>query len=237
MPGTTPPPDGVRVAVVTGGAGAIGTAIVTALRAAGHQTVVLDLVGDVVCDLESESSSRRAAAAVLERYGRCDVLVHCAGVFDPMPLDEFDSARWHRVQTVNVEAPLWLAQAFAPGMTERRFGRIILIASDTAWLPPGPEFLPYVASKGAMIGVMRALAVTLGPGGVAVTAVAPGLTDTPAARAAAGGAAVEAVVRSQAMKRPLVPEDTAHVVRFLASDGAEALTGQVLVVDGGTVMR
>ena len=231
------PSRGARVAVVTGGAGAIGTAIVAALAEAGHRTVVLDRTGDIACDLESESSSRQAAAAVLDRYGRCDVLVHCAAVFDPMPLADFESTRWRRVQTVNAEAPLWLAQAFAPGMIERRFGRIILIASDTAWLPPGPEFLPYVASKGAMIGLMRALAVTLGSDGVAVTAVAPGLTDTPAARAAAGGAAIEAVVQAQALKRPLVPEDTAHVVRFLASDGAEALTGQVLLVDGGTVMR
>ena len=236
-PSDAPPPDGARVAVVTGGAGAIGTAIVAALAAAGHRTVSLGRTGDVVCDFESEASSRQAAAAVLDRYGRCDVLVHCAAMFDPMPLAEFDSARWRRVQAVNIESALWLAQAFAPGMTERGFGRIVLIASDTAWLPPGPEFLPYVGSKGAMIGVMRALAVTLGPGGVAVTAVAPGLTDTSAAREAAGGAAIEAVVQTQALKRPLVPEDTAHVVRFLASDGAEALTGQVLVVDGGTVMR
>lgn len=235
--GETAPAPGPRVAVVTGGAGAIGTAIVTALAAAGHETVVLDRTGDVVCDLGSESSTRQAAATVLERHGRCDVLVHCATAFDPMPLADLDSARWRRVQTVNVEAPLWLAQTFAPGMIDRHFGRIIFIASDTAWSPPGPEFLPYVASKGAMIGVMRTLAVTLSPRGIAVTAVAPGLTDTRAARRAAGGEAIEAVVATQVMKRPLVPEDTAHVVRFLASDGAEALTGQVLVVDGGTVMR
>lgn len=228
---------GGRVAVVTGGAGAIGSSIVAALAASGHETVVLDRTGDVVCDLGSESSTREAAASVLHRYGRCDVLVHCAAVFDAMPLADVDLDRWRRVQTVNLEAPLLLAQAFVPGMRERGFGRIILLASDTAWRPPGPEFLPYVASKGAMIGVMRTLAVTLGPDGIAVTAVAPGLTDTPAARRAAGTAAIEAVVATQALKRPLVPEDTAHVVDFLASDRAEALTGQVLVVDGGTVMR
>lgn len=235
--GEAAPALGPRVAVVTGGAGAIGSAIVAALAAAGHETVVLDRTGDVACDLGSEPSTRQAAATVLERHGRCDVLVHCATAFDPMPLADLDSARWRRVQAVNVEAPLWLAQAFAPGMIDRHFGRIIFIASDTAWSPPGPEFLPYVASKGAMIGIMRTLAVTLSPGGVAVTAVAPGLTDTPAARRAAGSEAIEAVVATQVMKRPLVPEDTAHVVRFLASDVAEALTGQVLVVDGGTVMR
>ncbi|MGE0216134.1 SDR family NAD(P)-dependent oxidoreductase [Mycolicibacterium sp.] len=226
-----------RVAVVTGGAGAIGAAIVAALAATGHRTVVLDRTGEVACDLASESSTRRAAAEVVDRYGRCDVLVHCAGVIDPMSLREFDAARWRAVQAVNVEAALWLAQAFSPGMAERGFGRIVFVASDTAWSPPGAEFLPYVASKAAMLGVVRTLAVSLGGNGIAVTAVAPGLTDTPIARSVNDAGQIEAVVARQAMKRPLVPEDTAHTVAFLATDGAEALTGQVLVVDGGLVMR
>jgi 3-oxoacyl-[acyl-carrier protein] reductase len=106
-----------RVAVVTGGTGAIGGAIVTALDAAGHRTVVLGRrAGDVLADLTSESATRRAAAEVLDRYGRVDVLVHCAAVIDPMPLRDLDADRWRRVQAVNVEAPLWLAQAFTPGM-------------------------------------------------------------------------------------------------------------------------
>jgi NAD(P)-dependent dehydrogenase (short-subunit alcohol dehydrogenase family) len=227
-----------RVAVVTGGTGAIGGAIVTALDAAGHRTVVLGRSGgDVVVDLTSESATKRAAAQVLDRYGRVDVLVHCAAVIDPMSLSDLDAPRWRTVQAVNVEAPLFLAQAFTPGMAEREFGRIVFVASDTLWSPPGARFLPYVASKGAMIGVMRTLAVDLGGDGIAVTAVAPGLTDTPIARSVNDPGQIEAVVATQAMKRALVPEDTAHAVAFLASDGAEALTGQVLVVDGGSTMR
>jgi NAD(P)-dependent dehydrogenase (short-subunit alcohol dehydrogenase family) len=227
-----------RVAVVTGGTGAIGGAIVKALDAGGHRTVVLGRSGgDVVADLASESATRRAAAEVLDRYGRVDVLVHCAAVIDPMPLRDLDAERWRRVQAVNVEAPLWLAQAFTPGMAERRFGHIVFVASDTLWSPPGAQFLPYVASKGAMIGIMRTLAVDLGGDGIAVTAVAPGLTDTPIARSVNDPGQIEAVVTTQAMKRALIPEDTANAVAFLASDGAEAMTGQVLVVDGGSTMR
>ncbi|GGP67321.1 SDR family NAD(P)-dependent oxidoreductase [Saccharothrix coeruleofusca] len=227
-----------RVAVVTGGTGAIGSAIVAALGATGHRTVALGRRdGDVVADLASESATRRAAAEVLDRYGRVDVLVHCAGVIDPMSLGEFDARRWRAVQAVNVEAALWLARAFTPGMAERGFGRIVLVASDTLWSPPDPRFLPYVASKGAMLGVVRTLAVDLGGDGIAVTAVAPGLTDTPIARSVNDAGQIEAVVATQAMKRPLTPEDTAHTVAFLASDGAQALTGQVLVVDGGATMR
>ncbi|MTD53193.1 SDR family oxidoreductase [Amycolatopsis sp. RM579] len=226
-----------RVAVVTGGAGAIGSAIVTALQESGHRTVVLDRAGDIPCDLTSEHSAREAAAAVLARHGRCDVLVHCAGAFDAMPLGDLDLARWRDLMAVNVEASLWLAQSFTPGMAERGFGRIILISSDGQWSPPDANFLPYVTSKAALLGLMRTLAVTFGGDGISVTAVAPGLTDTPLARAVVEDGAIEAVVRTQALKRPLVPSDTAHTVAFLASDGAEALTGQVLVVDGGVHMR
>jgi 3-oxoacyl-[acyl-carrier protein] reductase len=141
------------------------------------------------------------------------------------------------VQAVNVESALWLAQAFTPGMAERGFGRIVLIASDTVWSPPSPVLLPYIASKGALLAIMRTLAVALGPGGIAVSAVAPGLTDTPPARAVNPGEAFDATVARQALKRRLTPDDTAAAVAYLASDGAAAMTGQVLCTDGGLVMR
>ena len=226
-----------RVAVITGGAGAIGSAITSALRASGHRTVVIDRVGDVVCDLASEESTRQAAAEVLGRYGRCDVLVHCAAAFDQAALADVDLETWRRVQAVNVESVLWLAQAFTPGMAERGYGRIVLIASDTVWSPPAPVLLPYVASKGALLGIMRTLAVTLGPDGIAVSAVAPGLTDTPASRTANTDEQFDAAVGRQALRRRLTPGDTAAAVAFLASEGAAAMTGQVLCADGGLVMR
>jgi len=226
-----------RIAVITGGAGAIGTAVTGALRGTGHRTVVLDRNGDVDCDLSSEASTRAAAAAVLERHGRCDVFVHCAAVFDRAAIAGLDAATWRRVQAVNVESALWLVQAFTPGMAQRRFGRIVFIASDTVWAPPNPAMLAYIASKGALLGVMRTLAVTLGPDGIGVSAVAPGLTDTPDARARNGDEHFDRVVRGQALKRPLTPGDTAAAVAYLASDAAAAMTGQVLCADGGLIMR
>jgi NAD(P)-dependent dehydrogenase (short-subunit alcohol dehydrogenase family) len=234
---STPSGDSGRVAVITGGAGAIGSAIASALRRSGHQTVVVDRAGDVICDLASQESTRQAAAAVLARYGRCDVLVHCAAAFDQGALGDVDLATWRHVQAVNVESALWLAQAFTPGMAERGFGRIVLIASDTVWSPPSPVLLPYIASKGALLAIMRTLAVALGPDGIAVSAVAPGLTDTPPARAVNTAGAFDATVARQALKRRLTPDDTAAAVAYLASDGAAAMTGQVLCTDGGLVMR
>src|SRR5450755_1708942 len=226
-----------RVAVVAGGAGAIGGAICRSLEASGHRTVVIDRTGTIPCDLGSESSTRDAAAAVLEQYGRCDVFVQSAAAFDQVALEELDATTWRHVQAVNVESALWLAQVFAPGMAERGFGRIVFVISDTLWKPPTPVVLPYVASKGALVGIMRTLAVTLGADGIAVSAVAPGLTDTPGSRTLNTDAQFDAVVNDQALKRRLTPADTAAVVAFLAGDGAAAMTGQVLCADGGLIFR
>jgi len=137
-----------------------------------RRAVVLDRDEDVACDLSSETSTKTAAAAVLERYERCDVFVHCAAAFDQITIADVDTATWRHVQAVNVESALWLIQAFAPGMAEQRFGRIVFVTSDTFWAPPVPALLGYIASKGALIGVMRTLAVTFGGDGIAVSAVA-----------------------------------------------------------------
>src|SRR5712672_2675150 len=168
-----------RIAVVTGGAGAIGGAIVSRL-APDHTVIILDRTGDVVVDLGDPDDVRRAAEAVLDRYGRCDVFVHSAAMVAFGPFDEFGLEVWRQVQTVNVESALLLTQAFAPGMRDRGFGRVIFIVSNTFWNPPGVHMLSYIASKGALIGMARTLAVGLGGNGIAVTAVAPGLTRTPA---------------------------------------------------------
>ena len=226
-----------RVAVVAVGAGAIGGAICRALEASGHRAVVIDRTGTIPCDLGSESSTRDAAAAVLEQYGRCDVFVQSAAAFDQVALEDLDATTWRHVLAVNVESALWLAQSFAPGMAERGFGRIIFVTSDTLWSPPGPAMLPYVASKGALIGVMRTLAVALGRDGIAVSAVAPGLTDTPGSRTVNSDADFDAVVEHQALNRRLTPEDTASAVAYLASDAGAAMTGQVLCADGGAILR
>lgn len=224
-----------RVAVVTGGAGAIGGAIATRL-AASHTVVVLDRTGDVVVDLGDPEDVRRAARLVLDRYGRCDVLVHAAAMVAFGQFDQFELDVWRRVQAVNVESALLLTQAFAPGMRDRGFGRVIFIVSNTFWRPPGAHMLAYVASKGALIGMARALAVGLGGEGIAVTAVAPGLTRTPATDVVPAEE-FDDVAAHQALARPLTPEDTAAVVAMLAGDDAAALTGQTLMVDGGLVLR
>ena len=226
-----------RVAAVTGGAGAIGGAVAAGLRAAGHQVVILDRDGDPPVDLADPDAVRAAAAGVLARHGRCDVLVHAAAAFDRAALPDLDARTWHRVQAVNVESAVWLAQALTPGMAERGFGRIVFVVSDTIWDPPAPDLLAYVASKAALVGVARTLARSLGRDGITVNCVAPGLTPTPAAVAGTPPEAFAAVRARQAIGRDLEPGDIAAAVAFLVSDAAGAITGQTLCADGGLILR
>ena len=109
---SNPTNQGQRVAVVTGGAGAIGGAIVARL-APDHTTAVLDRAGDVVVDLGDPDDVRRAAKLVLDRYGRCDVFVHAAATFEFGPLEQVDLDTWRHIQTVNVESALLLSGGHA----------------------------------------------------------------------------------------------------------------------------
>jgi 3-oxoacyl-[acyl-carrier protein] reductase len=222
-----------RTAVVTGGAGGIGSAIVRALTATGHDVAIVDRTGPFAVDLADETAVREVA----ERLGPRDVLVHAAAAFDRASLEDLDLATWRHVQAVNVESILWLCQALTPAMAERGFGRIVFIASNTVWRPPGPDFLPYVVSKAALIGVARSLAKALGEHGITVNCVAPGLTRTPFTEADLPEPAFAEARARQAVPRNLLPDDTAGVVAFLASDAAATVTGQTLVTDGGSVLH
>jgi NAD(P)-dependent dehydrogenase (short-subunit alcohol dehydrogenase family) len=219
-----------RVAVVTGGAGAIGAAIVDELRRSFARVEVLDRAQ---CDLADADSVREVAASL----GRADVLVHAAAAFDLAELHELELEILRHVLAVNVESVILLAQAFAPGMAQRGWGRIINIVSDTIWSPPSPAMLAYITSKSALVGLTRTLAAALGRDGITVNAVAPGLTATPAARRDVPESEFEVVVSRQALPRPLRPEDVAGTVAFLCTDGARAITGQTLCVDGGLIFR
>ena len=220
-----------RTAVVTGGAGGIGSAIVRALTEAGHEVAILDREGEFSVDLADERAVRRVAA----RLGPRDVLVHAAAAFNRANLEDLDLATWRHVQAVNVESALWLSQALTPAMREHAFGRIVFITSNTVWRPPVADFLPYVASKATLMGIARSLAKPLGAHGITVNCVAPGLTRTPFTEADLPEQAFDEVLARQALPRSLMPDDIAGLVAFLASDAAAAITGQTLCADGGSV--
>jgi NAD(P)-dependent dehydrogenase (short-subunit alcohol dehydrogenase family) len=240
------------VAIVTGGARGIGLACARQLARKGHHVIIVDLVeGDEAvaiiegdggtatakhCDLESPPEIAQFATAVLGEFGRCDVLVNNAANQTLTMFNELDLETWQKIQAINVQAPMLLCSALVPGMAARGFGRIINIVSNTFWSPPAPGFVAYIASKGALIGLTRALALEVGDAGITVNAVAPGLTlSRQIVERPIDSDFYEAVRVQQSIKRSLDPDDIARLVAFLASDDAAMITGQAIRVDAGLV--
>jgi NAD(P)-dependent dehydrogenase (short-subunit alcohol dehydrogenase family) len=140
------------------------------------------------------------------------------------------------VLSVNVVAAAMLAQRVAPGMASRGFGRVVNIASDTFDRPPAAGMVPYITSKGAVIGLTRILALELGPSGITVNAISPGLTQTAGARTGQPDELFERVRDQQAIKRTLEPSDYSGILELLVSEQGAAITGQTIRVDAGLVM-
>jgi NAD(P)-dependent dehydrogenase (short-subunit alcohol dehydrogenase family) len=239
----------MRVALVTGGAQGIGFACARRLGRDGLRVVVADRDADGAAaaareigegaeaetvDLAVEDEVRALTARLLERHDRVDVLVNNAAQLGRAAFAGLDLATFRRFHTVNVEAPFLLCAGLVPAMAQAGWGRIVNVVSNTVWAPP-PGLFAYVTSKGGLLGFTRALAVELGGDGITVNAVAPGLTPTPSSTADMSPEAFAAVREQQAVPRALAPDDIAAAVAYLASDGAGAVTGQALRVDGGVV--
>jgi 3-oxoacyl-[acyl-carrier protein] reductase len=166
-----------------------------------------------------------------------DVLINNAAHASNVDIGVLPLAEWQETFAVNVTAPMLLAQARAPGMAARGRGRIINVTSATVRLggPSGPS---YVASKAALVGLTRSLARAYGADGITVNALSPGAVMTEGERDLPGVAQIHRdIVARQAIPRGLVPDDLAGTVRFLVSDGSAAMTGQVLEVGAGLVLR
>lgn len=239
-----------RVAVITGAAGALGQHFAYRLAEAGCHLALADLalpeetiaavralgreVYAEAFDLADAEAVRGFASNVLERFGRCDILVNNAAYMPLVPFAELTLETFRRFEAVNVEASMLLAQGFAPDMASRGYGRIVQIASSAVGNPM-PNFTAYITTKMAGIGLVRALAAELGPQGITVNAISPGLTRTAASEKNLPAALFEAVCQQQLIKRNGVPEDLCGLLAFITSEDAGFITGQVLNADGGTV--
>jgi NAD(P)-dependent dehydrogenase (short-subunit alcohol dehydrogenase family) len=243
-----------RVGIITGGAAGLGLAYARRFLEEGARVLIADVadtafalhhlaglgeVHAVRADVASASAVEAMVREALERFGRVDVLVNNAALFaglSPTPFEKIDEAEWDRLMAVNVKG-IWLCcRAVAPVMKAQRSGRIINIAS--AIVAKGtPLLMHYVASKGAVIAMTRVLARELGEHGIAVNALAPGLimSDTARANPDLTGFQAEQVIASRAFKREAVADDVVGAAVFLASDDSAFITGQTLIVDGGSV--
>lgn len=251
-----------RTVLITGAAGGIGQALSRAFLSQGARLMLLDReaapldalveslhshqVHSAVCDLGSDAAVNEAAARVADRFGRLDVLVHNAGSEYPTPVDDASgdaNARWAALLDNNVSGMWRLTRALLPHLPRGAS----LIHQSSIWGRIGVAgFSAYSASKHAIVGLTRSLALELGPRGIRVNAVCPGWVRTAAAMRSLAAMAQEQgrseaevereILSRQAVPVMLTPEDLADTFLFLASDGSAALTGQCLCPSHGEVM-
>ena len=247
-----------RVAVVTGAGQGIGRAYALRLAQEGARVVVAELneaKGKAVAeevhaaggegifvrtDVADEASSEEMAALTVRQFGRLDVLVNNAAIFSTItamkPFWELTVAEWEQLMAVNVRG-VWLAsKAVVPQMRRQGSGRIINISSSVIFLGR-PHYLHYVASKGAVFAMTRAMARELGDFGITVNTITPGATYTEIPRATVTPEQKAAMLGQQCIKRPEAPADLVGTVVFLASDDAAFITGQTINVDGGMTLH
>ncbi|HJU60810.1 MAG TPA: 3-oxoacyl-ACP reductase FabG [Candidatus Binatia bacterium] len=242
-----------KVAVVTGAAQGIGRAIALGLGRERAKVVVADLQADkakavadeldalgteghpVEVNVANESSVKRLASETFARFGRVDILVNDAGIYLKSPVVEMTEELWDRTIAVNLGGNFLCSRAFVPSMRKQRSGRILSIASGIAHYG-AKEFAAYAAAKAAIIGFVKALARELGPDGITVNAICPGVANTAMPRTHRSEEELMARLRSNPLGHVLEPEDFAGPVLFLASDAASYITGQAINVNCGSYM-
>jgi NAD(P)-dependent dehydrogenase (short-subunit alcohol dehydrogenase family) len=240
-----------RVALVSGAASGVGPAYARRLAADGANIVAVDLKEPAelrdeleaggrrclarVCDVSSPADVEGLRGAVEERFGGIDILVNNVGISPYTPFERITLAEWQKVMAVNLDSLILMTQAFLPAMKRAGFGRIVNLSSGVCWEPTAVEMVHYATSKLGVVGFTRSLATEVGPYGVTVNAISPGLVKTPLLSERLPPEAFEAALAAQSIKREERPEDLAAVVSFLASDDSAFVTGQTISVDGGVV--
>jgi NAD(P)-dependent dehydrogenase (short-subunit alcohol dehydrogenase family) len=231
-----------RTVVVTGGAAGIGRGAVERFLEAGDRVVVLDRdissVGDQVTGVQVDVSDRAALASVAEEIGAVDVLVCAAGVQRYGTVVDTPSDVYDEVMAINVGGVFFACQAFVPHLP--RGGSVVVVASVQAYAAQ-TSVAAYSMGKGALLSLVRAMAVDHAPDGIRVNAVCPGSVDTPMLRTSAaqfgGGRSTDEVVaewgRSHPLGRVATPGEVAEVIYFLSSPAASFVTGADVKVDGG----
>jgi NAD(P)-dependent dehydrogenase (short-subunit alcohol dehydrogenase family) len=246
-----------KVAIVTGGAKGIGRHYSQALAEAGARVMIADIadgksvadeiaaksgansVASATFDVSDETQVKALVAQTIERFGQIDVLVNNAALYArlaPTKATEIDVALWDQVMAVNVRGAFLMVKHVVPHMQARKCGKIINIASGTAYKGI-PRMLHYVTSKGAIVAFTRALSRELGESGIAVNTLAPGLvlSDTGIENTAHHDEERAPVRNSRAFKRDMFPEDLLGALVFLASGDSDFITGQTIAVDGGSI--
>lgn len=246
-----------RNVIVTGGAQGIGATIAAALATRGANVLIGDLrppkqtlsaierlgghAWGGICDIAEPESVRTFVTGVVERHERIDGLVNNAAMFSslrPRPFEQISAEEFDQVMRVNVGGTFEMIKAVMPAMRRQRYGKIVNIGSSSVF-KGATMLLHYVSSKGAVYAMTRALAREVGGDGVRVNTVAPGLTLSDGVRDA-GNLSAERIDQdrlTRALAREQTPEDLTGAVAFLLSADSDFITGQTLVVDGGSQLH
>jgi 3-oxoacyl-[acyl-carrier protein] reductase len=197
-------------------------------------------VAIVEADISHEDAGKKIAEKVMQQYGRVDILVNNAAIWygvSAHPWDAWTVEQWDKMFVVNVRGTWVVCKAIAPLMVKQKKGKIINIASNVARVPAAQLFLPYACTKGAVYILTHALARALGPSGINVNAVAPGYVATEASLSQPDSDKIfEIATGEQSIHQRLQPTDPVGAVLFLASSASDMVSGQIIYIDGGTVM-
>ncbi|HEV3235671.1 MAG TPA: SDR family oxidoreductase [Gemmataceae bacterium] len=244
-----------KVALITGGSKGLGKAMARALAQAGADVLISSRHEDelksalqeilhgttrqghaIVADMSRREDVIRLAQIALQRMGHIDILINNAGTNTPQPMESIKDEDWDRVMEINLHSCMTLSRALIPQMKERRWGRIIHLASIMAFVSKEGRSV-YSATKGALVAMTRAMALELGPFGITVNCIAPGffMTDLPNHLLSADEK--KAFAQAAALNRWGEPEELAGPALLLASNAGSFITGSTLLVDGGILCR
>lgn len=242
-----------RVAVVTGAASGVGAGIASVFAREGARVAVvdIDLVGAeklaaelgengaeavaIETDLVDGAAVAAMAAAVVERWGTIDILSANAGIYPSTPIEQIDDAFLDRIMDLNFKGAVHSIQACLPPMRAQGYGRVVLTSSITGNFVSAEGYSVYGASKAAMLGLMRGLALEVVRDGITINAILPGNVRTPVVEAL-DQEYMDWILRAIPMGRLAEPEELGWAARFLASEEAGYITGQTLVLDGGQIL-
>lgn len=244
-----------RRAIVAGAASGIGEAIATEFGQEGAKVALADInyelahkVSDrindqgkeclaVEVDVSDAESVERMVKRVLEEFRGIAILVNNAGIYPRYVWYDMTPEQWDRIQAVNVKGGFLCSRAIFPHLRQNNYGKIINISSVTFWLGQPRNLVHYIASKGGVIGLTRALAHELGEFNIQVNAITPGAVETEEEKKVATPEMVAAVVANQCLRRRVLPMHIARTAIFLASPDSDMITGQTINVDGGWAMH
>jgi NAD(P)-dependent dehydrogenase (short-subunit alcohol dehydrogenase family) len=242
-----------RVAVVTGAASGMGHAIAERLAQEHHRVALLDLDGDAAeraaddlrgsvtkalaakVDVTDRAAVDEALDRVREELGPIEIMVTSAGLDEFVPFTEITPPQWESMLAVNLTGTFHCVQAAVPDMVAGGWGRVVMISSSSAQ-SGAPRMAHYVASKGGVVGLTKALAVELGPKGITVNTIPPGAIDTPMSRRAQATGdlpSTDTIAKMIPVRRTGTPEDVAAACAFLCSEEAGYITGQQINLSGG----